>query len=286
MTSRNSASSEITPEVLLRAYACGIFPMAESADDPTLFWVEPEMRGVIPLDGFRIASRLARTVRSDAFTVTVNTAFKAVIAGCAAPQAGRDDTWINKRIRDLYVGLYELGHCHSVEVWQNDDLVGGLYGVSLGRAFFGESMFHRARDASKVALVHLVARLIAGGFELLDTQYVTEHLRSFGAAEISRRRYRTLLDKAIAGEPADFLRLPPPTGQRRRRARDYREAWLIPEQATEQPAGPLAGGGGGGGGCCCWNCGCGGGRGAACFGAAGASAPAAAPPASADRGLR
>ena len=132
MTSRDSASSEITPEVLLRAYACGIFPMAESADDPTLFWVEPEMRGVIPLDGFRIASRLARTVRSDAFTVTVDTAFKAVIAGCAAPQAGRDDTWINKRIRDLYIGLHELGHCHSVEVWQDDDLVGGLYGVSLG----------------------------------------------------------------------------------------------------------------------------------------------------------
>ena len=207
MTSRDSAASEITPEVLLRAYACGIFPMAESADDPTLFWVEPEMRGVIPLDGFRIASRLARTVRSDAFTVTVDTAFKAVIAGCAAPQAGRDDTWINKRIRDLYVGLYELGHCHSVEVWQNDDLVGGLYGVSLGRAFFGESMFHRARDASKVALVHLVARLIAGGFELLDTQYVTEHLRSFGAVEIPRRRYRALLDKAIAGEPADFFEI-------------------------------------------------------------------------------
>ena len=207
MTSRDSASSEITPEVLLRAYACGIFPMAESADDPTLFWVEPEMRGVIPLDGLRIPSRLARTVRSDAFTVTVNTAFKAVIAGCAAPQPGRDDTWINKRIRDLYIGLHQLGHGHSVEVWQNDDLVGGLYGVSLGRAFFGESMFHRARDASKVALVHLVARLIAGGFQLLDTQYVTEHLRSLGAIEISRRRYRGLLDKAVAGE-ADFRKLP------------------------------------------------------------------------------
>ena len=122
MTSRESAASEITPEVLLRAYACGIFPMAESADDPTLFWVEPEMRGLIPLQGFRIASRLARTVRSDTFSVTVDTAFKAVIAGCAAPQPGRDDTWINKRIRDLYVGLYELGHCHSVEVWQDGDL--------------------------------------------------------------------------------------------------------------------------------------------------------------------
>ena len=208
MTSRENAASEITPEVLLRAYACGIFPMAESADDPTLFWVEPELRGVIPLEGFRIASRLARTVRSDAFTVTVNTAFKAVIAGCAAPQPGRNDTWINKRIRELYGGLHELGHCHSVEVWQHDDLVGGLYGVSLGRAFFGESMFHVVRDASKVALVHLVARLITGGFHLLDTQYITEHLRSFGAVEVPRRRYRAMLDQAIAGEPADFMRLP------------------------------------------------------------------------------
>ena len=207
MTSRDSSGSDITPEVLLRAYACGIFPMAESADDPTLFWVEPEMRGVIPLDGFRISSRLARTVRSDAFTVTVDTAFKAVIAGCAAPQAGREDTWINKRIRDLYGGLHALGHCHSVEVWQDGDLAGGLYGVNLGRAFFGESMFHRVRDASKVALVHLVARLIAGGFELLDTQYVTEHLKTFGAVEIPRRRYTALLDKATNGEPADFMRL-------------------------------------------------------------------------------
>jgi leucyl/phenylalanyl-tRNA--protein transferase len=208
MTSRDSAASEITPDVLLRAYACGIFPMAESADDPTLFWVEPEMRGVIPLDGFRVSSRLARTIRSDAFTVTVNTAFKAVIAGCAAPTEGREDTWINNRIRELYVGLHQLGHCHSVEAWQDGELVGGLYGVSLGRAFFGESMFHTARDASKVALAHLVARLIAGGFELLDTQYVTEHLRSFGALEIPRRRYRALLDQAIAGAPADFLKLP------------------------------------------------------------------------------
>jgi leucyl/phenylalanyl-tRNA--protein transferase len=208
MTSRDSAASEITPEVLLRAYACGIFPMAESADDPTLFWVEPEMRGVIPLDGFRISSRLARTVRSDAFTVTVDTAFKAVIAGCAAPAAGREDTWINKRSRELYGGLHALGHCHSVEVWQDGDLAGGLYGVNLGRAFFGESMFHRVRDASKVALVHLVARLIAGGFELLDTQYVTEHLKTFGAIEIPRRRYTSLLDKATKGPPGNFARLP------------------------------------------------------------------------------
>jgi leucyl/phenylalanyl-tRNA---protein transferase len=207
MTSRDSAASEITPEVLLRAYACGIFPMAEGADDPTLFWVEPEMRGVIPLEGFRISSRLARTVRSDAFTVTVDSAFKAVIAGCASPQKGREDTWINRRIRDLYSGLHALGHCHSVEVWHDGDLAGGLYGVNLGRAFFGESMFHRVRDASKVALVHLVARLIAGGFELLDTQYVTEHLKTFGAEEITRRRYTALLDRALTGEPADFARL-------------------------------------------------------------------------------
>ena len=217
MASKETAIVEITPEVLLKAYACGIFPMAESADDPTLFWVEPEMRGVIPLDGFRIASRLARTVRSDVFTITVNTAFKAVISGCAAPQPGRNDTWINRRIRDLYVGLHGIGHAHSVEAWEGDRLVGGLYGVSLGRAFFGESMFHRARDASKVALVHLVARLIAGGFELLDTQYVTEHLRSFGAVEIPRRRYRAMLDRAIKGAAADFAKLPvdrPITGAR------------------------------------------------------------------------
>ena len=144
-----------------------------------------------------------RTVRSDTFSVTVNTAFKATIAGCAAPQEGRKDTWINKRIRDLYGGLHALGHCHSVEAWQNGDLVGGLYGVSLGRAFFGESMFHRARDASKVALVHLVARLRAGRYRLLDTQFVTEHLRTFGAVEVSRPAYHKMLDAALVGE-GDF----------------------------------------------------------------------------------
>lgn len=207
MTSRDPSASDITPDMLLRAYTCGIFPMAESVDDPTLFWVEPEQRGVIPLDGFRVSSRLARTVRSDSFTVTVDRAFAAVIDGCAEPQPGREDTWINRRIRELYIGLFEIGHCHSVEVWQHDDLVGGLYGVSLGRAFFGESMFHRARDASKVALVHLVARLIAGGFVLLDTQFVTDHLRSFGAVEVPRRRYRVMLDTALKGH-ASFDRLP------------------------------------------------------------------------------
>ncbi|MGL4262988.1 MAG: leucyl/phenylalanyl-tRNA--protein transferase, partial [Afipia sp.] len=148
-----------------------------------------------------------RTVRSDVFRVTVNTAFKQTIAGCAAPQPGRDDTWINGRIRDLYTSLHEIGHCHSVEAWHDDQLVGGLYGVSLGRAFFGESMFHTERDASKVALVHLVARLVAGDFALLDTQFVTDHLRTFGAIEVPRRRYRALLDDAVTGQ-ADFLALP------------------------------------------------------------------------------
>lgn len=200
MASRDTMNAEITPEVLLRAYACGIFPMAESADDPTLFWVEPEQRGVIPLDGLKVSSRLGRTVRSDRFRITVDKAFGEVIDGCAEAKPGRDNTWINRRIRTLYTGLHRLGHCHSVEVWQDDALVGGLYGVNLGGAFFGESMFHRATDASKVALVHLVARLIAGGFTLLDTQYVTEHLRSLGAIEISRRRYRTQLDLALLHE--------------------------------------------------------------------------------------
>ena len=212
MTSRDSASSEITPAVLLRAYACGIFPMAESADDPTLFWVEPEMRGVIPLDGFRVASRLARTVRSDAFRVTVNTAFKATIAGCAAPQAGREDTWINEEIHRAYNELHARGHAHSVECRIAGELVGGLYGVSLGAAFFGESMFSRVPDASKVALVHLVARLRRGGYRLLDTQFVTPHLASLGAISVPRRRYLAMLADAISRE-ASFYRGPVDAGE-------------------------------------------------------------------------
>jgi leucyl/phenylalanyl-tRNA--protein transferase len=207
MASRDTMNAEITPEVLLRAYACGIFPMAESADDPTLFWVEPEERGIIPLGGLRVSSRLARTVRSDRFTVTVDRCFDAVMDGCAEPTTSRDNTWINARIRTLYSGLHRLGHCHSVEVWDGEQLVGGLYGVNLGGAFFGESMFHRASDASKVALVHLVARLIAGGFTLLDTQYVTDHLRSLGAIEIPRRRYRSELDLALL-HAGNFAALP------------------------------------------------------------------------------
>jgi leucyl/phenylalanyl-tRNA---protein transferase len=207
MASRDNALIEITPEVLLKAYACGIFPMAESADDPALYWIEPERRGVVPLEGFHIPGRLARTVRSDRFTVVCNRAFDEVIAGCAEPQPGRQRTWINTRIHNLYRGLHHLGHCHSVEVYDGNALVGGLYGVSLGGAFFGESMFHRARDASKVALVHLVARLKAGGYRLLDTQFVTDHLKTFGAVAVSRRQYHKLLEAALAFH-ADFAALP------------------------------------------------------------------------------
>lgn len=203
MSRRSEPDSEITPQLLLRAYAIGIFPMAESADDPTIYWVEPKERGIVPLDSLAISSRLARTVRSDAYEVRIDTAFDAVVAGCAAPAPGREQTWINARIRGLYGELFDIGHAHTVETWRNGRLVGGLYGVRLGAAFFGESMFHRDRDASKVALVHLVARLRLGGFQLLDTQFVTPHLASLGAINIPRRRYRDLLDRAVAQE-GDF----------------------------------------------------------------------------------
>ena len=216
MASRDAAFVEITPEVLLKAYACGIFPMAESAEDPALYWIEPEQRGIIPLDGFHVPARLARTVRAERFTVTADRDFEAVIDGCSEPQPGRSRTWINRRIRNLYRGLYGIGHCHTIEVYDGAELVGGLYGVSLGRTFFGESMFHRARDASKVALVHLVARLKAGGFILLDTQFVTDHLKTFGATEVSRKQYHKLLAEALEGE-ADFKSAPldrPLSGER------------------------------------------------------------------------
>ena len=207
MASRESALVDITPEVLLKAYACGIFPMAESADDPALYWIEPEQRGIIPLDRFHIPSRLARTVRSGRFIVRVDRDFDAVLDGCADPMPGRTRTWINERIRTLYRKLYQRGDCHTVEVYLDGELVGGLYGVTLGRAFFGESMFHLARDASKVALVHLVARLKAGHYRLLDTQFVTAHLKTFGAIEVPRPAYHKLLDAALVGE-ADFAALP------------------------------------------------------------------------------
>src|ERR1041384_2132754 len=197
MASRENAIIEITPEVLLKAYACGIFPMAESADDPALYWIEPDMRGIIPLEGFHVPARLARTVRSTTWTVHVDRDFDAVIEGCAEPKQDRARTWINARIRRIYRALFERGHCHTVEVYDGNELIGGLYGVSLGRAFFGESMFHRARDASKIALVHLVARLRAGGFVLLDTQFVTDHLKMFGARELTRRQYHRQLEAAL-----------------------------------------------------------------------------------------
>jgi leucyl/phenylalanyl-tRNA--protein transferase len=208
MASRENAAIEITPEVLLKAYACGIFPMAEDSHDPALYWVEPERRGVMPLDAFHVPARLARTVRADRFAVVCNRDFDAVIDACAEPRAKAERTWINARIRRLYGALFARGHCHTVEVYDGEALIGGLYGVSLGAAFFGESMFHRARDASKIALVHLVARLRAGGFRLLDTQFVTAHLQTFGAAEVSRSRYHKLLEAAVAGD-ADFAALAP-----------------------------------------------------------------------------
>ena len=200
MASRDNVLLGLTPEVLLKAYACGIFPMAESAEDPALFWIEPEHRGVIPLDTFHVPGRLARTVRGTRFTVVCDRDFDGVIEGCAEPGPKRARTWINGAIRKLYRGLFELGHCHTIEVYDGAALVGGLYGVSLGSAFFGESMFHRARDASKIALVHLVARLRLGGFELLDTQFLTDHLKMFGATELPQDRYGRLLARAIRGE--------------------------------------------------------------------------------------
>ena len=196
MANRENTVIEITPEVLLKAYACGIFPMAESAEDPALYWIEPEMRGIIPFDGFHVASRLARTVRTTPYTVWVDRDFDATIDGCAEAKENRTKTWINGRIRKIYRSLYDHGHAHSVEVYDGDSLIGGLYGVSLGRAFFGESMFHRAPDASKACVVELVALLRAKGFVLLDCQQQTPHMERFGAYEISDREYARLLEAA------------------------------------------------------------------------------------------
>ncbi|MEJ0013346.1 MAG: leucyl/phenylalanyl-tRNA--protein transferase [Bauldia sp.] len=203
MASRDDILLEITPQVLLKAYAVGIFPMAESADDPGLFWIEPEERGIIPLDGFHLPRRLARTIASEKFEVRVDHDFGAVIGACAASVEGRPKTWINARIRKLYGDLFDMGAAHTVETWRDGKLVGGLYGVQLGAAFFGESMFSRERDASKVALVHLVARLKAGGFMLLDTQFTTAHLKQFGAIDVDRRVYQAMLEEAISAD-ADF----------------------------------------------------------------------------------
>jgi leucyl/phenylalanyl-tRNA---protein transferase len=207
MAARDNTSLEITPEVLLKAYACGIFPMAENADDPQLYWIEPQARGVLPLDAVTVPKRLARTVRQDVFQIRIDHDFNAVIDGCAFAKPGRSSTWINSKIRALYGELFRRGQCHTVECWHDGRIVGGLYGVALGGAFFGESMFSSERDASKVALVHLCARLIAGGFTLLDTQFVTEHLRQFGTIEVEKGDFHRLLEQAVDGQ-GDFLRLP------------------------------------------------------------------------------
>ena len=201
------ADGEITSDILLRAYAYGVFPMGESRDDAALYWVDPEMRGVIPLDRFHLPRSLKRTVRRAPFEIRIDTAFRQTMLACAGPGPGRRGTWINDRIVELYCGLHARGHAHSVECWESNRLVGGLYGVSLGAAFFGESMFSHRRDSSKVALVYLVARLRAGGFTLLDTQFVTEHLAQFGTEAIPRAEYRTRLDEAVSRR-ADFYSLP------------------------------------------------------------------------------
>lgn len=193
----------VTTDLLLRAYASGVFPMAESADAPGVFWLDPDLRGILPLDGLRVSRRLARAFRGGAFEIRTDTAFAEVVDACA----DRPETWINPEIRGLYVDLHRTRQARSVEIWSDDALVGGLYGVALGGAFFGESMFSRARDASKFALIALVARLRAGGFTLLDTQFVTDHLASLGAVEISRADYRRRLAAALP-RPARFDALP------------------------------------------------------------------------------
>ena len=194
-----SFDEELTPDILLRAYAMGIFPMSDGRDDPEIHWIDPRRRGVMPLDGFHISRSLARCLRSGQFRISTDTAFDAVVAACA----DRDETWISQRIQRLYLQLHRLGFAHSVEVWEGDALVGGVYGVTLGAAFFGESMFSRRTDASKVALAYAVHRLRAGGFRLFDTQFLTPHLASLGAQEIPRAKYQRLLADALA-QTAEF----------------------------------------------------------------------------------
>ena len=198
---------EISPDILLRAYAIGLFPMAESAHDTNLFWVDPEERGVFPLDGLIVSRSLAKTIRQDRYEIRIDTDYDGVLDGCAASAPEREGTWINARIRTLYRALFDAGSVHTVEAWDGGELVGGLYGVSIGAAFFGESMFHTARDASKVALAHLVARLRAGGYRLLDTQFVTDHLATLGAVALPKRAYHVLLADAV-GAKSDFWALP------------------------------------------------------------------------------
>ena len=200
MTRPFAPGGSIPPDLLLRAYASGVFPMAEAADDPEVFWVRPETRGIIPLDTFHVPRSLARTLRQGRFDIRRDTDFAGVIDGCAKSRAGRRSTWINQPIREAYGELFARGFCHSVEAWQGERLVGGLYGVTLGGAFFGESMFSFERDASKACLVHLVQHLRERGFRLLDTQFTTEHLKRFGAIDVPRGKYERMLEEAIAAE--------------------------------------------------------------------------------------
>ena len=197
--------TELTAGLLVRAYAIGVFPMAERRDSPDVVWIEPDVRGILPLDHFHIPRSLNKTLRKHPFEITVDRAFEAVMQGCAEAAPGRENTWINDIILRLYGELHGMGHAHSVECWRDGQLVGGLYGVQIGAAFFGESMFSRMTDASKVALVHLVARLVAGGYALLDAQFITSHLSQFGAREIPRAEYRVLLAEALKVN-ADFYR--------------------------------------------------------------------------------
>lgn len=201
---RRSRNDDIDVDILLRAYSIGLFPMADSADDPELFWVEPEVRGIIPLNDFHVSKSLTKAIRKKPFDIRFDTAFDQVMTGCAAEAPDRPSTWINDTIRKLYVELHEIGHAHSVEAWEGDELVGGLYGVSLGSAFFGESMFSRRTNASKICLVHLVERLREKGFTLLDTQFTTEHLKTFGAIDVPKADYAKLLERAVDGVSIPF----------------------------------------------------------------------------------
>jgi leucyl/phenylalanyl-tRNA--protein transferase len=201
MSRRSLSPDGITPELMLRAYSIGVFPMAESAHDPWLHWIEPRQRGIIPLDRLHISRSLQKLIRADQFEIRINADFNAMVEACAN---ARETTWISHRLRSLYGALHEQGFAHSVEAYFNNELVGGLFGITLGGAFFGESMFHRKTDASKVALAHLVARLIKGRFRLLDTQFITPHLASLGATEIDRTTYLSYLDQALINE-ADFF---------------------------------------------------------------------------------
>lgn len=209
MSRRDQFQEGLPAELLLRAYAAGIFPMAESHDDPQVFWVDPKQRGVLPLDGFHISKSLRKVLRRDEFIVRANSAFERVLDECAAPGPGRTDTWINTPIRDAIIELHHLGFAYSLETWKDGELAGGLYGVALRGAFFGESMFSRVTNASKVALAHLVARLRLGGFRLLDTQFVTDHLKTFGCEEIPARDYQKRLESALEYQ-ARFLINPQP----------------------------------------------------------------------------